>query len=268
MSRQGKLFIWAAVVLGLIADLVFYNKQTVSFVGPITEDRVREWLSALSGYFALIAAVIGVRLTWGQLSEARRQTRSLIMESKDAERFHRQNAAISLRRSRTLAERVKRQATLLEEFALFSFAAWFERKQLGKTDDQFIKGVIDEYSILETYIDRADFLRVEDEIEAPGRFSHELLMRRIKNETKILQAWRDGGRPLSWENIVAWMTFLYNSSQEYGLFQRTACTNYLAETADIIGEHTRVKAHDSNSSDCEVEQETSPRTEDSRTVRL
>jgi hypothetical protein len=236
VSKEGKSFILAAAVVGLIFNFIFYRHQTLDFVGPITEVRVREWLSALSGYFALVAAVIGVRLTWGQLSEARTQTRSLIGESKDAERFHRQNAAISLRRSRTLAERVKRQAATLEENCFFSSAVWTDKKQTGKIDGHFIKGLIDEYRILEMYVDRADFLRVEDEIEAPARFSHEMLMRRIKTETRILQAWHDGGQSLTWENVVSWMTFIHESGGEYARFLNASCQRYLAETAGIIGE--------------------------------
>ncbi len=208
----------AGLGIGIFVARIIFGRD--AFCATAAEEHcVREWISASAGWAAVLAAVPTILY--------------LSKQVEDASLFHRQNAAINLRRSRTLAQRVKRQARFLEENELFGELTWHDKMQMGEVSPDFIKGVIDEYRILESYIDRADFLRVEDEIAAPDRFSYEMLMRRIQNECKVLQEWHDGLTALSWENLVAWMTFIYQSSGEYARYLSSACDDYLSETAQF-----------------------------------
>ncbi|EHS53018.1 hypothetical protein PDO_4480 [Rhizobium sp. PDO1-076] len=62
MSRQGKLFVVAALFFALAINLIVYHKVIIDWITCLQSDQIRNWLGALSGWAAALAAVITIRV--------------------------------------------------------------------------------------------------------------------------------------------------------------------------------------------------------------
>ncbi|MBP1862164.1 hypothetical protein [Rhizobium herbae] len=75
MTRAGWFFIAGAAALGVIIDIFAYASHVWGVIGPaLTEERVRNWLGALSGWVAAIVAGATMLPLYRQLRHVRRQT--------------------------------------------------------------------------------------------------------------------------------------------------------------------------------------------------
>lgn len=74
-------FLTLAATILLFALWPDFPENAQSYLCDAKSCNAQAWLGALSGYVALLAAVIGLWITWGQLAEQRKQTSFLLGES-------------------------------------------------------------------------------------------------------------------------------------------------------------------------------------------
>lgn len=96
MTWQGKLFMAAAVAVGVLINLLVYGREVSDWVGPLDAKNVRDWLGALSGWAALLAAGPTIYYLKKQVD--------------DADRHQRTTLEFNLRRETILAKSVIRLA--------------------------------------------------------------------------------------------------------------------------------------------------------------
>ncbi|WP_440410673.1 hypothetical protein [Neorhizobium petrolearium] len=73
MTKAGKLLTVATAMAALVVIVVFYRDVGAEWLGCLSETRVREWIAALSGWAAAIAALATIRTMQRHHREERHQ---------------------------------------------------------------------------------------------------------------------------------------------------------------------------------------------------
>lgn len=166
----------AGIAVAFLGTIAIYMFLTNAFcTGVSGEHCVREWVSALGAWVALLAAIPTVAILFRQV--------------RDAKQHHLDNAMLSLRRRRSICERVLNIADEYSEYIKGSERNWTESRT-SYVDMKTAAGI--ELHLLESVVDRTTFENFEAEIEIPIVSAGRLLERVQSIRSAIERPSNDG----------------------------------------------------------------------------
>jgi len=141
----------AVAAVGAYSAFAF--SREVICTGAQDEHCVREWVSALGGWLALAAALPTVGI--------------LLMQVTEANRHHRDNAMMSLRRKRSICERIIQLNDEYVRYIKGSEESWatVTGRMPNRNESRAKKDILDELKLLKIVLEVDQFQSFENEID-------------------------------------------------------------------------------------------------------